>query len=163
MKITGCAQFGCLFVCITSSWPSSSSGTKPLPPHVGHCCSSSVPFSTTPSPLQSGQVFMCASRGMLSPPTYIRWCFAEPARYGVCQSLWTIRSSEQFCTDSSFEFDETEWFERPKPSAQVFRSTLKIFADRVSSNRTDTRVGRRERTCVFKMRRSNPKRRFSSL
>jgi Trypsin-like peptidase domain len=39
----------------------SSSGTKPLPPHVGHCCSSSVPFSTTPSPLQSGQVFTCAS------------------------------------------------------------------------------------------------------
>ena len=48
-------------VFITSSWPSSSSGTKPLPPHVGHCRSSSVPFSTTPSPLQSGQVFMCAS------------------------------------------------------------------------------------------------------
>src|SRR5262245_10300085 len=44
---------------ITSS-SSSSSGTKPLPPHVGHCRSSSVPFSTTPSPLQSGQVFMCA-------------------------------------------------------------------------------------------------------
>ena len=41
------AQFGCL-VCITSSWPSSSSGTKPQPPHVGHCCSSSVPFSATP-------------------------------------------------------------------------------------------------------------------
>src|SRR6516164_7775821 len=45
---------------VTSS-SSSSSGTKPLPPHVGHCCSSSVPFSTTPSPLQSGQVFKCAS------------------------------------------------------------------------------------------------------
>ena len=58
------AQFGCL-VFITSSWPSSSSGTKPQPPHVGHCCSSSVPFSTTPSPLQSGQVFMLAPHGML--------------------------------------------------------------------------------------------------
>ena len=45
---------------VTSS-SSSSSGTKPLPPHVGHCCSLSVPFSTTPSPLQSGQVFTCAS------------------------------------------------------------------------------------------------------
>ena len=33
----------------------------PLPPHVGHRRSSSVPFSTTPSPLQSGQVFMCGS------------------------------------------------------------------------------------------------------
>ena len=55
-------QFGCL-VCITSSWPSSSSGTKPEPPHVGHCCSSSVPFSMTPSPLQSGQVFMGAPHG----------------------------------------------------------------------------------------------------
>ena len=30
-----------------------------LPPHVGHRCSSSVPLSTTPSPLQSGQVFIC--------------------------------------------------------------------------------------------------------
>src|SRR5262245_18947982 len=39
----------------------SSSGTTPLPPHVGHCRSSSVPFSMTPSPLQSGQVFMCAA------------------------------------------------------------------------------------------------------
>jgi hypothetical protein len=66
-EISGCAQVGCL-VCITSSWPSSSSGTKPLPPHVGHCCSSSVPFSTTPSPLQSGQVFMCASWGCYQPP-----------------------------------------------------------------------------------------------
>src|SRR4029079_15296639 len=46
---------------ITSSLSSSSSGTKPLPPHVGHCCSSSVPFSMMPSPLHSGQVFTCAS------------------------------------------------------------------------------------------------------
>jgi hypothetical protein len=45
---------------VTSS-SSSSSGTTPLPPHVGHCCSSSVPFSMTPSPLHSGQVFTCAS------------------------------------------------------------------------------------------------------
>src|SRR6185312_17351155 len=35
-----------LLVLTTSSRSSSSSGTKPLPPHVGHCCSSSVPFST---------------------------------------------------------------------------------------------------------------------
>jgi len=49
-----------LAVHVTSS-SSSSSGTKPLPPHLGHCCSSSVPFSMTPSPLQSGQVFTCAS------------------------------------------------------------------------------------------------------
>ena len=33
--------------------------------------------------------------------------------------------SEQFCTDSFFEFEETEWFETPKPSAQVFRFNLK--------------------------------------
>src|SRR5262245_9161304 len=52
-------QIGDVF--IISSWLSSSSGTKPLPPHVGHRRSSSVPFSTTPSPLQSGQVFMRAS------------------------------------------------------------------------------------------------------
>jgi hypothetical protein len=64
------AQFGCL-VFMTSSWPSSSSGTKPQPPHVGHCCSSSVPFSTTPSPLQSGQVFMCASWGCYHTPAII--------------------------------------------------------------------------------------------
>ncbi len=44
-------------------WSSSSLGTKPLPPHVGHCRSSSVPFSMTPSPLQSGQVFIRASCG----------------------------------------------------------------------------------------------------
>ena len=52
-------QIGDVF--ITSSWLSLSSGTKPLPPHVGHRRSSSVPCSTTPSPLQSGQVFMRAS------------------------------------------------------------------------------------------------------
>jgi hypothetical protein len=40
------AQFGCL-VFIISSWPSLSSGTKPRPPHVGHCCSSSVIFNDT--------------------------------------------------------------------------------------------------------------------
>jgi hypothetical protein len=61
------AQFGRL-VFITSSWPSSSSGTKPQPPHVGHCCSSSVPFSMTPSPLQSGQVFMWAPLGNATTP-----------------------------------------------------------------------------------------------
>ena len=35
--------------------------------------------------------------------------------------------SEQFCTDSLFEIEQTEWFETPKPSAQVFRFKLKIF------------------------------------
>jgi hypothetical protein len=44
-------------VFITSSLSSLSSGTNPLPPHVGHLCSLSVPFSITPSPLQSGHVF----------------------------------------------------------------------------------------------------------
>jgi hypothetical protein len=56
-----------LVVRITSS-SSSLSGTKPLPPHVGHCCSSSVPFSMTPSPLHSGQVFKCASLWILREP-----------------------------------------------------------------------------------------------
>jgi hypothetical protein len=46
-------------VFIISSCSSSLSGTKPRPPHVGHWRSSSVSLSTTPSPLQSGQVFMC--------------------------------------------------------------------------------------------------------
>src|SRR6516165_6854963 len=46
-----------LAVRVTSS-SLSSSGTKPPPPHVGHCCSSSVPFRMTPSPLQSGQVLV---------------------------------------------------------------------------------------------------------
>jgi|GEM_PF-2398508 hypothetical protein len=36
------------------------------------------------------------------------------------QSLWTIRLCEQFCTDFSFEFKETGWFETSKPSAQCF-------------------------------------------
>src|SRR5262245_27198308 len=44
-------------VFITSSWSLSSSRTKPRPPQVGHWRSSSVSSSTTPSPLQSGQVF----------------------------------------------------------------------------------------------------------
>src|SRR6185295_6792676 len=45
-----------------------------------------------------------------------------PATFGRAakQSLWTIRSSEQSCTDSSFEFEETGWFETSKPSAQCF-------------------------------------------
>ena len=77
MKVAGCAQLGCL-VCITSSWPSSSSGTKPLPPHVGHRCSSSVPFPTTPSPLQSGQVFMCASRKGYHSPALKSQALADP-------------------------------------------------------------------------------------
>ena len=51
---------------INTSSSSLSSGTKPLPPHIGHCRSSSVPFSMTPSPLQSGQVFTCAS--LWTPP-----------------------------------------------------------------------------------------------
>ena len=42
-------------------------------------------------------------------------------RQKLREKLWTIRSREQFCTNSSFEFEETEWFEIPKPSAQVFR------------------------------------------
>jgi len=46
-------------VLITSPLWSLSSGTNPLPPHVGHLCSVSVPFSITPSPLHSGHVF-CA-------------------------------------------------------------------------------------------------------
>jgi hypothetical protein len=33
--------------------------------------------------------------------------------------------SEQFCTDSLFEFEETEWFETPKPSVQAFRLDIK--------------------------------------
>jgi hypothetical protein len=79
-------QFGSL-VCITSSWPSSSSGTKPLPPQVGHRCSSSVPFSMTPSPLQSGQVFKCEphshgqTRGACSGTT----TRGMPARTGSLQ------------------------------------------------------------------------------
>jgi hypothetical protein len=75
--------FGCL-VFITSSWPSSSSGTKLQPPHVGHCCSSSVPFSMTPSPLQSGQVFMCASWRCYHGPL-CRLTVACKAREGRCQ------------------------------------------------------------------------------
>jgi len=49
-------------VLITSSLPPLSSGTNPLPPQVGHRCSESVPFSMTPSPLQSGQVFCVMGR-----------------------------------------------------------------------------------------------------
>jgi transposase len=50
------------------------SGTKPLPPHLGHCCSSSVPFSMTPSPLQSGQVFTRASLSLYGPFCKSRTC-----------------------------------------------------------------------------------------
>ncbi len=86
MKVAGCAQLGCL-VCITSSWPSSSSGTKPLPPHVGHRCSSSVPFPTTPSPLQSGQVFMCASRRGYHSPALKSQALAPSGGCCACRFL----------------------------------------------------------------------------
>ena len=73
-------------------------------------------------------------------------CACRPSRglSGIrasMRSLWTIRSSEQFCTDSLFEFEEKGRFETPTPSAQCFASTLKIFADRVSSNRTEHASG----------------------
>jgi hypothetical protein len=45
-------QIGDVF--ITSSRLSLSSGKKPLPPHVGHRRSSSVPFSTTPVAVWTG-------------------------------------------------------------------------------------------------------------
>jgi len=79
------------------------------------------------------------------------------------KNLWTIRSHEQFCTDSLFEFEETEWFEIPKPSAQVFRFNFNnsCWSSILEPHRT--RVGRRERICVFNMRRSNPSRRYSRL
>src|SRR5215207_2879518 len=62
-----------------------SSGTKPLPPHVGHCFSSAVPLSMTPSPLQSGQVFLSASR---SPPVPRRARFdgLDQAKPGLRQA-----------------------------------------------------------------------------
>ena len=68
-----------LAVRVTSS-SSSSSGTKPLPPHVGHCCSSFVPLSMTPSPLQAGQilVFTCA------PPS--RRSIGDQGLYGCLRS-----------------------------------------------------------------------------
>jgi len=65
---------GHVIVLITSSWSPSSSGTKPHPPHVGHRCSSSAPFSMTPSPLQSGQVFMCASSLGID---FLQWKFLQ--------------------------------------------------------------------------------------
>ena len=80
------AQFGCV-VCITSSRSSSSSGTKPLPPHVGHCRSSSVPFSTTPSPLQSGQVFMGAPHGDATTPLRLYMSAYGPKQ--TCRFTWT--------------------------------------------------------------------------
>ncbi len=51
--------------------------------------------------------------------------------------------SEQFYTDSSFEFEETGQFETRKPSAKVFRFNFKRFADRASSNRTEQASGER--------------------
>ena len=69
--------FGCL-VRITSSWPSSSSGTKPLPPHVGHCCSSSVPFFNDTITVAVWTGFHVRLMGMLPHPAIIiRWCFAD--------------------------------------------------------------------------------------
>jgi len=88
-----------LAVRVTSSSSSSLSGTKPLPPHVGHCCSSSVPFSMTPSPLQSGQVFTCTS-------LWIPWR-AQPAKLR--------RNSNR--NSSRTQFDVRFWRRvRPHPS-----------------------------------------------
>src|SRR5262249_50446513 len=123
---------------ITSS-SSSSSGTKPLPPHVGHCRSSSVPFSMTPSPLQSGQVFTCVS--LWTPPQ------AEPRQPNVMHGasiasvdlwvhslalLWQIFSGvgfpNQFFCDS--------WvvgFWRGRPSwagPRIGRKSLDAFSSR---------------------------------
>ncbi len=68
---------------ITSSFllSPSSSGTKPLPPHDGHCCSSSVPFCMTPSPSHSGQVFtrvpphVSGTSPVFSPERLLRFAF----------------------------------------------------------------------------------------
>src|SRR5262249_28099327 len=60
-------QIGDVF--IISSWLSSSSSTKPLPPHVGHRRSSSVPFSTTLSPLQVWTGFHVRRMHMLPHPS----------------------------------------------------------------------------------------------
>jgi hypothetical protein len=72
--------------------------------------------------VKSGHVH-CTRRCLLVPIGDIALTRTRAAR--LCQSLWTIRSSEQFCTDFSFEVGETEWFETPKPSAQVFCFNLK--------------------------------------
>ena len=69
---------------------------------------------------------MCASRGDATTPPCIRWCFAEPAggpAYAkACGQSGQVSNFAQFLF---FEFEETEWFETPKPSAQVFRFNLK--------------------------------------
>jgi len=66
------------------------------PPHVGHCCSSSVPFSTTPSPLQSGQVFMCAPLGDATTPP--RFIFAEALLIRQSQMRSGKSSPDEFVT-----------------------------------------------------------------
>ena len=85
---------------------------------------------------------MCASRGMLPPPTCIRWCFAEPAG-GTAYAKACGQSGHvsNFAQILLFEFEETGWFETLKPAPKCFDSTLKIFADRVSSNRTEHASG----------------------
>ena len=65
--------------------------------------------------------------GMLPHPrTYIRWCFAEPAG-GAAYAKACGQSGHvsNFAQILLFEFEETGWFETPKPSAQVFRFNFK--------------------------------------
>ena len=57
------------------------------------------------------------------------------------RSLWTIRSSEQFCTNFSSNLRKQDGSKHQSQSPKCFDSTLKIFADRVSSNRTEHASG----------------------
>ena len=83
------------------------SGTTPRPPHVGHRCSSSVPWSTTPSPLQSGQVFISASIAHGGNAMGGRW----RARDRLCLTVARPRDSEQRLHCAAV-FSGGSWFER---------------------------------------------------
>jgi len=71
-----------------------------------------------------GVQFECSLWATSSTGLRVRSCGTLRSFVAV-HLLWTIRTCEQFCTDFSFEFEETEWFETPKPSAQVFRFNFK--------------------------------------
>ena len=97
------------------------SGTTPLPPHIGHWCSSSVPLSITPSPLQSGHVlvfmaiqrwhtFHCASKFRLTNPCagamVLNWSFnkiAEHCPYGLPSMGWMETNNNASNSKRSFE------------------------------------------------------------
>ena len=152
------AQFGRPFVCITSSWPSSSSGTKPLPRRRALLLIVRAFFNNTITIAVWAGFHVCLSGDAIAPLLIFAGASLNRRGTGYAKACGQSGQVSNFVQILLSNLTKQNGSKDQSQAPKCFASTLKIFADRVSSNRTDTRVGRRERTCVFKMRRSNPKR-----